>query len=89
MAASTSAMAQQSWTADNGNGTFTNPLFYELRRRLEGRATDSPEVIESRLARAAYELTFAPKFDHVIVNDQLPRAQQEALAIIKQFLDQQ
>ena len=29
MAASTSAMAQQSWTADNGNGTFTNPLFYD------------------------------------------------------------
>ena len=65
------------------------PSIDELRRRLEGRATDSPEVIESRLARAAYELTFAPKFDHVIVNDQLPRAQQEALAIIKQFLDQQ
>lgn len=69
---------------------FINPpSIDELRRRLEGRATDSPEVIESRLARAAYELTFAPKFDHVIVNDQLPRAQQEALAIIKQFLDQQ
>ena len=29
MAASTSAMAQQSWTADNGNGTSTNPLFYD------------------------------------------------------------
>ena len=68
---------------------FINPpSIDELRRRLEGRATDSPEVIENRLARAAYELTFAPKFDHVIVNDQLPRAQQEALAIIKQFLDQ-
>ena len=68
---------------------ITPPGIDALRRRLEGRATDSPEVIESRLARAAYELTFAPKFDHVIVNDQLPRAQQEALAIIKQFLDQQ
>ena len=69
---------------------FINPpSIDELRRRLEGRATDSPEVSESRSARAAYELTFAPKFDHVIVNDQLPRAQQEALAIIKQFLDQQ
>ena len=69
---------------------FINPpSIDELRRRLEGRATDSPEVIESRLARAAYELTFAPKFDHVIINDQLPRAQQEALAIIKQFLNQQ
>ena len=68
---------------------FINPpSIDELRRRLEGRATDSPEVIENRLARAAYELTFAPKFDHVIVNVQLPRAQQEALAIIKQFLDQ-
>ena len=42
------------------------PSIEELRHRLEGRGTDAPEVIESRLAKAAYELTFAPKFDRVI-----------------------
>ena len=59
----------------------------ELRRRLVGRATDSPEVIEQRLAKAEYELSFAPKFDVVIVNDDLETAKQEALSIITRFLD--
>ena len=44
------------------------PSVDELRRRLEGRGTDSQEAIEQRLSKAAYELTFAPQFDHVIVN---------------------
>ena len=55
------------------------PSIEELRHRLEGRGTDAPEVIESRLAKAAYELTFAPKFDRVIVNDDLEKAKAEAL----------
>ena len=45
------------------------PGLAELRKRLEGRGTDSPEVIENRLQKAEYELSFAPKFDTVIVND--------------------
>ncbi|MGM9759955.1 MAG: guanylate kinase [Parabacteroides sp.] len=62
------------------------PSIEELRRRLEGRGTDSPEVIESRVAKAAYELTFAPKFDVVVVNDDLEQAKAKAFAVIQQFL---
>lgn len=60
----------------------------ELRKRLTGRATDDPAVIESRLAKAEYELTFAPRFDSIIVNDQLEAAQQEALHMVSQFVSQ-
>ena len=60
--------------------------YQSRRRRLEGRATDAPEVIEQRLAKAAYELTFAPQFDRILVNDNLEVAEQEALAIVKAFL---
>lgn len=62
------------------------PSVAELRRRLEGRGTDSAEAIEQRLAKAEYELTFAPQFDHVIVNDDLEKAKQETLDIVNQFL---
>ena len=63
------------------------PSIEELRHRLEGRGTDAPEVIESRLAKAAYELTFAPKFDRVIINDDLEKAKAEALQVISDFLN--
>ncbi|MBQ7423126.1 MAG: guanylate kinase [Prevotella sp.] len=62
------------------------PSIEALRLRLEGRATDAPEVIEQRLARAEYELTFADKFDRIVVNDDLEKAKQEAYHIIKDFL---
>lgn len=62
------------------------PSVAELRRRLEGRGTDAPEVIESRIAKAEYELSFAPKFDTVIVNDDLETAKEEALEVISRFL---
>ena len=62
------------------------PSIEELRRRLVGRATDAPEVIEQRLAKAGYELTFANKFDKVIINDDLKKAEQETLDLIRIFL---
>ena len=62
------------------------PSVDELRRRLEGRATDAPEVINDRIARAEYELSFAPQFDTIVVNDDLETAKAEALQIIKDFL---
>ena len=62
------------------------PSIEELRRRLEGRGTDAQEVIEQRLAKAEYELTFAPQFDHIVVNDDLETAKQETLKIIKDFI---
>ena len=63
------------------------PSVEELRHRLEGRGTDTPEAIAERLAKAEYELTFAPQFDRVVVNDDLETAKQEALQIIKDFLN--
>ena len=62
------------------------PSVEELRCRLEGRGTDAPEIIESRIAKAEYELGFAPQFDCVIVNDDLEAAKAEALKVIKEFL---
>ena len=62
------------------------PSVEELRKRLEGRGTDTPEAIEQRLAKASYELTFAPQFDRVVVNDDLETAKQETLSIVKEFL---
>jgi len=64
------------------------PSIEELRRRLEGRATDTPEAIRERLAKAEYELTFAPQFDHIIVNDDLETAKQDTLRIVTDFLSQ-
>lgn len=63
------------------------PSIEALRQRLNGRGTDSPEVIEDRIARAEYELGFADKFDTIVVNDNLEQAQQEALQILKKFLN--
>lgn len=63
------------------------PSIEELRRRLEGRATDTQEVIEQRLSKASFELTFADKFDVVIVNDDLDRAKADTLNAINDFLN--
>ena len=62
------------------------PSVEELRKRLVGRATDALEVIEQRLAKAEYELTFADKFDKVIINDDLDVAKAEAYQIVSEFL---
>ncbi|WP_418874960.1 guanylate kinase [Xylanibacter rarus] len=62
------------------------PSIEELRNRLTGRGTDAPEVIEDRIARASFELTFAPKFDKVVINDDLDKAKAETLKIVKDFL---
>ena len=63
------------------------PSIDALRQRLVGRATEAPEVSEDRLARASYELTFAPQFDRVVVNDDLDKAKAETLAIVREFLN--
>ena len=62
------------------------PSVEELRRRLEGRGTDTQEAIENRLAKAGYEMTFAPQFDHIVVNDDLNQAKAETLRLVEAFL---
>ena len=63
------------------------PSVEELRRRLEARGTDAPEVIDQRIARAEYELGFASQFDRIVINDNLEKAKAEAYDIIKTFLE--
>ena len=65
------------------------PSIEELRRRLVNRGTDSPEAIEDRLAKAAYELTFAERFDCVVVNDDLATAEADAYRIVSEFLSEE
>lgn len=62
------------------------PSIVELRKRLEGRATDAPEVITKRIERAAFELSFAKDFDKIVINDDLSTAQAETLNIVEAFL---
>lgn len=62
------------------------PSIAELRRRLENRGTDLPEVIERRIAKAEFELGKAPEFDAVVVNDDLQLAISEAKKIIEEFI---
>ena len=72
---------------DEALALFIQPPSIEaLRQRLEGRGTDAPEVIEQRIARAEFELSYAPKFVRVVVNDVLQQAQQQALDIISAFI---
>ncbi len=63
------------------------PSVEELRRRLVGRATDSSEVIEKRVAKAAQEIERAEEFDSIIVNDNLESAISQTADIITKFLE--
>ena len=62
------------------------PSVEVLRQRLVGRGTDSAEDIEKRVAKAAEEMTYAPQFDKVLINDDLATALAEADAMVDAFL---
>lgn len=57
-----------------------------LKERLLLRGTDSQESIDKRIAKAAYEMTFAPQFDIIIINDHLEQAIQATQEAINQFI---
>lgn len=63
------------------------PSIKELRKRLIKRKTDGMAQIEERLAKAEYEISFAPQFDRIIINDDLDTAKQEATALLNEFLN--
>lgn len=65
------------------------PSVEVLRQRLVSRATDSPDAIERRVAKAAEEMTYADKFDHIIVNDDLQKAYADAEKLVSDFLSQE
>ncbi|MCM1111296.1 MAG: guanylate kinase [Clostridium sp.] len=63
------------------------PSVGELRRRLVGRGTDSPEAIDARVGKAEKEISFAPQFDHTVVNDRLDVAVEEIHTLIRDFVN--
>ena len=62
------------------------PSVEELRRRLEKRGTDTPETIAKRVAKAEEEITYAPLFDKIVVNDSLETAIADATRITESFI---
>ncbi|HEX4957618.1 MAG TPA: guanylate kinase [Lacibacter sp.] len=62
------------------------PSIEELRKRLVGRGTETEESLQARINKAAYEISFAHSFHHVIVNDELSKACAEAETMVKTFL---
>lgn len=75
---------------DNALSVFVRPpSIEELRRRLEGRGTDSPEAIERRVAKAAEELLYEGQFDMVLENDVLEDTLAKAENMVSGFVMQQ
>ena len=63
------------------------PSLEELKNRLTIRGTDPPEMIAKRLEKAEFEMSFAPKFDVVIVNDDLEKAKKATEEVVRNFLE--
>ena len=73
---------------DNALSIFIMPpSIEELRHRLEGRATDAPEVIDERVGKAEYEISFAKDYDCQVINDDLATAIDETSRIISDFVN--
>jgi len=73
---------------DNCLSLFIEPPSVDvLKKRLEGRGTDSAENIATRVSKAAYELSFSHHFDNCILNEELTRACAETEQVICKFLD--
>lgn len=81
------AMQVQQRFAGQTLSLFIEPPSLEiLEHRLRKRGTETPEGLQVRLHKAAYELSFRSKFDHVIVNDQLTEACRQAAVALARFL---
>ncbi len=65
------------------------PSVEELRKRLNSRETETTEVIEGRIAKAEYELAFAPRFDKVVINDNLQEACRQVYELVNDFIGTQ
>jgi guanylate kinase len=63
------------------------PSVDELKKRLEGRGTESAESLQARINKASYEISFKDQFHKSIVNANLEKACQEASAIVEAFLN--
>jgi len=64
------------------------PSVDELLKRLNSRGTDTPEMITKRVGKAEYEMSFAPLFDVVVVNDDLDKAKAETEKLVRKFIEE-
>lgn len=75
---------------DNALAIFVEPpTVQELENRLRKRGTETEESLRKRVAKAEYELSFAPQFDKIILNDNLDDAREKMLQAIREFLDKE
>ena len=75
---------------DNALAIFVEPpTVQELENRLRNRGTETEESLRKRVEKAEYELSFAPQFDKIILNDNLDDAREEMLQTIREFLDKE
>ncbi|RYE21518.1 MAG: guanylate kinase [Sphingobacteriales bacterium] len=82
------ALAIQSKYPDNSITLFIQaPSLEELRKRLELRGTETPETLDERVSKATFELSFAPQFDKIIINDDINEATTELVDIVREFIN--
>ena len=62
------------------------PGIEELHKRLHARETETPESLKARINKAEHELTYADRFDKVIINDSKEKAFEEARKMVDEFL---
>ena len=63
------------------------PSVEELKNRLQRRSTETEETLKARVAKAEYEMSFAPKFDVVLINNELNTTLREAERTVSAFLN--
>lgn len=79
----------KNYFGDNALSIFIEPpTIEELERRLRNRGTENNESLKKRVQKAEYELSFAPKFDKVVLNDDLDKARQEVIDAVRCFLNE-
>ncbi len=61
------------------------PSLEELRQRLIKRGSETEKTLEERIEKAKIELTFAPRFDRIIINEQLETATNELIQLVEEF----
>ena len=61
------------------------PSLDELRKRLISRGTETAHSLEERISKAVEELTFAPQFDRIVINEHLDKATEELIQVVEEF----
>ncbi len=64
------------------------PSIEELKRRLQGRGTETKESLDARVSKASYEISFKHSFSHTIINYDLDEARKQAMNIVKEFVEE-